>query len=140
VVRARRHQDLRRAGEKNWDAAKACGRPYSRALLKNAPILVLDEATSALDAENEEKVQEALGRLTHGRTTFIVAHRLSTVVSADQILVVKDGAIAERGTHGELVRAGGYYATLTAKQRAGLPPEPASHEEPSYTSNVVAAE
>ncbi|HSU41598.1 MAG TPA: ABC transporter ATP-binding protein, partial [Polyangiaceae bacterium] len=112
----------------------------ARALLKNAPILVLDEATSALDAENEEKVQEALARLTRGRTTFIVAHRLSTIVSADQILVVKDGAIAERGTHGELVRAGGYYATLTAKQRAGLPPDPTPREEPSYTSNVAAAE
>jgi ATP-binding cassette subfamily B protein len=112
----------------------------ARALLKNAPILVLDEATSALDAENEEKVQEALARLTRGRTTFIVAHRLSTIVSADQILLVKDGAIAERGTHGELVRAGGYYAMLTAKQRAGLPPDPTPREAPSYTSNVAAAE
>ncbi len=112
----------------------------ARALLKDAPILVLDEATSALDAENEEKVQEALARLTHGRTTFIVAHRLSTIVSADQILVVKDGAIAERGTHGELVRAGGYYATLTAKQRAGSSPDPARHEDPSYRSNAAAAE
>lgn len=112
----------------------------ARALLKNAPILVVDEATSALDAENEEKVQEALARLPRGRTTFIVAQRLSTIVSADQILVVKDGAIAERGTHGELVRAGGYYATLTAKQRAGLPADPTPREEPSYTSNVAAAE
>jgi ATP-binding cassette subfamily B protein len=112
----------------------------ARALLKNAPILVLDEATSALDAENEAKVQEALARLTQGRTTFVVAHRLSTIASADQILVVKDGVIAERGTHDELVGAGGYYALLTAKQRAGLPGAPQRHEEPSYRSNVAAAE
>jgi ATP-binding cassette subfamily B protein len=83
--------------------------------------LVLDEATSALDAENEEKVQEALARLTRGRTTFVIAHRLSTVVSADCILVLKGGVISEYGTHAELVRAGGYYASLTTKQRAGWP-------------------
>jgi ATP-binding cassette subfamily B protein len=112
----------------------------ARALLKNAPVLVLDEATSALDAENEEKVQEALARLTHGRTTFVVAHRLSTVVSADQILVVKDGVIAERGTHGELVSAGGYYAALTAKQGLGLRSEASVHGKPPYPTNVAAAE
>jgi ATP-binding cassette subfamily B protein len=92
----------------------------ARALLKDAPILILDEATSALDAENEEKVQEALARLTKGRTTFIVAHRLATVMSADRILVLRDGSIAESGSHEELMRAQGYYATLARKNF--LPP------------------
>jgi ATP-binding cassette subfamily B protein len=87
----------------------------ARALLKNAPILVLDEATSALDAENEQKVQEALARLTRGRTTFVIAHRLSTVISADRILVLRDGAISESGTHDELIQSGGYYALLARK-------------------------
>jgi ATP-binding cassette subfamily B protein len=109
----------------------------ARALLKDAPILVLDEATSALDAENEEQVQAALTRLTRGRTTFVIAHRLATIVSADQILVMKDGVIAERGKHAELVRARGYYASLIAKQRAGLPPDAGAEAE--YVS-VAAAE
>jgi ATP-binding cassette subfamily B protein len=92
----------------------------ARALLKNAPILVLDEATSALDPESEEKVQEALERLTAGRTTFVIAHRLSTIVSADRIVVFRDGQITETGTHEELVRANGYYASLVKKQIRGL--------------------
>jgi ATP-binding cassette subfamily B protein len=87
----------------------------ARAVLKDAPILILDEATSALDAENEEKIQEALGRLTRGRTTFIIAHRLSTVMNADRILVLRDGSIAESGTHSELMKRGGYYAFLAQK-------------------------
>ena len=87
----------------------------ARALLKAAPILVLDEATSALDAENEEKIQEALGRLARGRTTFIIAHRLSTVMSADRILVLRRGTITESGTHAELMHKGGYYAFLAQK-------------------------
>jgi ATP-binding cassette subfamily B protein len=87
----------------------------ARALLKDAPILVLDEATSALDAENEEKIQEALARLARGRTTFVIAHRLSTVMNADRILVLRRGTIAESGTHAELMQKGGYYAFLARK-------------------------
>jgi ATP-binding cassette subfamily B protein len=92
----------------------------ARALLKDAPILVLDEATSALDADSEDKVQQALAELTRGRTTFVIAHRLSTVVSADRIVVFKDGAIQELGTHAELVHKSGYYAELVRKQLSGF--------------------
>ncbi|MDI7774088.1 ABC transporter ATP-binding protein [Asticcacaulis sp. EMRT-3] len=88
----------------------------ARAFLKNAPLLLLDEATSALDTESEIKVQSALERLMHGRTTFVVAHRLSTVRHADQILVLSAGEIVERGTHDQLLAAGGLYARLAASQ------------------------
>jgi ATP-binding cassette, subfamily B, bacterial len=92
----------------------------ARALLKDPPIVVLDEATSALDAESEALVQEALERLLRGRTTFVVAHRLSTVVRADRILVLQGGRIHESGTHRELVARGGYYAELVSLQTRGL--------------------
>jgi ATP-binding cassette, subfamily B, bacterial len=92
----------------------------ARALLKNAPILVLDEATSALDAESEAKVQEALARLTKGRTTFVIAHRLATVTNADRIVVFRDGLVSELGTHQELLRRNGYYASLVRRQVQGL--------------------
>jgi ATP-binding cassette subfamily B protein len=92
----------------------------ARALLKDAPILVLDEATSALDAENEAAVQEALKRLIRGRTTLVIAHRLATISAADRIVVLRDGAIAEIGTHAELVSSGSYYASLVRKQQLGL--------------------
>jgi ATP-binding cassette subfamily B protein len=92
----------------------------ARALLKDPPILILDEATSALDAELEAKLQEALERLIRGRTTFVIAHRLSTVVNADRIIVLRDGRIIEAGRHGELLLAGGYYASLVERQTRGL--------------------
>ena len=84
----------------------------ARAILKQAPILILDEATSALDTETEGKIKRALDVLRRGRTTFIIAHRLSTVVNADEILVFQEGRIVERGTFRALVRAGGLFSRL----------------------------
>ncbi|HZH03761.1 MAG TPA: ABC transporter ATP-binding protein, partial [Myxococcaceae bacterium] len=94
----------------------------ARALLKDPAILILDEPTSALDAESEALVQEALNRLMKGRTTFAIAHRLSTVVDADRILVLKSGQIVEQGTHAELLAVDGYYASLVRRQTRGLLP------------------
>ena len=93
----------------------------ARALLKNAPILILDEATSALDAESEQVVKIALAHLMKDRTTFIVAHRLSTVENADKIVAMADGVIQEVGTHAELIRKEGLYARLCALQ--GITPD-----------------
>jgi subfamily B ATP-binding cassette protein MsbA len=84
----------------------------ARALLKNAPILILDEATSALDTEAERYIQAALAQLVRNRTTFIIAHRLSTVEQADRIIVLDAGQIAESGTHTQLLAHGGLYAQL----------------------------
>lgn len=92
----------------------------ARALLKDAPVLVLDEATSALDAVSESAVQTALARLRHGRTTFVVAHRLSTVVDADRIVVLKDGALLAQGRHDELLHSCAYYASLVGASTDGL--------------------
>ena len=93
----------------------------ARAMLKNAPILLLDEATSALDTESEQKVQAALHRLMAGRTTIVIAHRLSTVVDADRIYVFDKGQVVESGTHADLSAAGGLYARLARSQFADDP-------------------
>ena len=88
----------------------------ARALLADPKILILDEATSSLDSESEAMIQQGLSFLMKGRTTFVIAHRLSTIRRADQILVVEGGKIVERGTHAELLAAGGRYYDLYTKQ------------------------
>jgi subfamily B ATP-binding cassette protein MsbA len=93
----------------------------ARAVLGNPPILVLDEATSAVDAESEALIQEALARLTAGRTTFVIAHRMSTVRRADRIVVLDDGCIVEQGRHDELLARGGRYRSLFAEQLFDVP-------------------
>src|SRR5262249_13412766 len=90
----------------------------ARAILKYAPILILDEATSALDTESERLVQQALNNLMEGRTTIVIAHRLSTVRRADKIVVMEAGRIAEMGTHRELLARGGIYSRLYELQFA----------------------
>ena len=89
----------------------------ARAILKNPPILILDEATSALDTESERLVQDALERLMKSRTTVAIAHRLSTIKNADEICVMHEGEIVERGTHEELIALGGYYKKLHEMQK-----------------------
>jgi ATP-binding cassette subfamily B protein len=89
----------------------------ARTILKAPPILILDEATSALDTHTEQEIQSALDLVSRGRTTLVIAHRLSTVVAADEIIVLQDGLIAERGTHGALLRMNGLYASMWYRQR-----------------------
>jgi len=101
----------------------------ARAILKNAPILILDEATSALDVETEARIKRALDRLRRGRTTFIIAHRLSTVADADTILVLEVGRIVERGTFRELVAQQGLFAHLVAEGGFTVPGEAAQEIE-----------
>ncbi|NOX52246.1 MAG: lipid A export permease/ATP-binding protein MsbA [Gammaproteobacteria bacterium] len=100
----------------------------ARALLKNAPILILDEATSALDNESERNIQAALEEVMRDRTTLVIAHRLSTVEAADQIIVLKDGEVVEQGKHGELIETGGHYAELYNAQ---------FQDSPNTTANLA---
>ena len=90
----------------------------ARAVLKDAPILILDEATSALDTDSERHIQAALETLMKDRTTFVIAHRLSTVEKADRILVMEEGEIIEHGSHADLLAKGGRYAQLHKNQFA----------------------
>lgn len=89
----------------------------ARTVLKAPPILLLDEATSALDSHTEQEIQDALEKVSQGRTSLVIAHRLSTIVGADEIIVLDQGRIAERGTHGQLLAAGGLYASMWNRQR-----------------------
>mgnify|MGYP002264263481 CR=1 FL=1 len=84
----------------------------ARAVLLDPPVLILDDATASVDASTEEEIRKAMESVMRGRTTFVIAHRLSTVHRADQILVLKDGEIAERGTHSELLETGGLYREI----------------------------
>jgi ATP-binding cassette subfamily B protein len=93
----------------------------ARTILRNPPVLVLDEATSALDVQTERAVEVALEQLAEGRTTIVIAHRLSTVRGADQIVVLDRGEIVERGTHAELLSLGGRYAEMVARDEAPVP-------------------
>lgn len=88
----------------------------ARAMIEDAPMLILDEATSSVDTRTEELIQDAMDRLTKGRTTFVIAHRLSTIKNADMILVMKDGDIIEKGTHNELMALKGFYCNLYNSQ------------------------
>ena len=97
----------------------------ARAILRDAPILLLDEATSALDTHSEQLVQTALAQFSRNRTTFVIAHRLSTVQNADMICVMEDGRIVEQGRHGELIRRGGAYAELCRSQLLTSEPDAA---------------
>ena len=106
----------------------------ARTILKQPQILMFDEATSALDTNTEKEIQESLREVSANRTTLVIAHRLSTVISADQIIVLDQGRIAERGSHMELLARGGQYAALWAKQQSA-----ATKSQPSFRSEPVPA-
>jgi ATP-binding cassette subfamily B protein len=89
----------------------------ARAILHDPKIIILDEATASLDTQTEKQIQEALGRLTKGRTTIAIAHRLSTLRNADRLFVLDKGRLAEQGTHDELMRLKGFYYKLVMAQR-----------------------
>ena len=89
----------------------------TRTLLTDSPILVLDDSTSSIDAGTDARIRSALRELTTGQTTIIIAHRLSSLMHADEIIVLEDGQVAERGTHSELLAIGGHYKRLWDLQR-----------------------
>ena len=103
----------------------------ARALLKAPKVVVLDEATSALDSKTEGEVQRALRRVAAGRSALVIAHRLSTVVDADQIIVLHGGRIVERGTHAELLALGGEYASMWEAQQEGAAEREPAGEPPA---------
>ena len=88
----------------------------ARCMLKDAPIVILDEATASVDADNEHFIQEAISELCHGKTLIVIAHRLNTIRNADNILLIKNGSIAEQGKHDELMKQGGLYKSMVEKQ------------------------
>ena len=88
----------------------------ARAMLTDSPLLILDEATSSIDTLTEQRVQKAFAKMMEGKTSFVVAHRLSTIKEADVILVMKDGNIIEQGRHDDLLKQGGFYSTLYNSQ------------------------
>ncbi len=111
----------------------------ARAILKDALILILDEATSALDAETEARIKRALDRLRQGRTTFIIAHRLSTVANADEILVLDNGYIVERGRFAELAAGKGIFSRMVAEGGFTIPEAPGrAHSEYDRTLTIAA--
>ena len=96
----------------------------ARAIVADPAVLILDEATSSVDTKTEQQIQTAMNTLMAGRTSFVIAHRLSTIKNADNILVMKKGAIVEQGTHQQLLDADGFYALLYNSQYTdGIPPE-----------------
>ena len=112
----------------------------ARVVLKNPRILILDEATSALDSISENAIQDALETIMKGRTSIVIAHRLSTIIKADSILVVKDGVIAEQGTHDELLAKGGVYRELYETQFRQVLDYESEHGEPAPGGDSAAAE
>ncbi len=113
-------------------------------MLKNPPVLVLDEATSALDSRTEQALQDALERVAVGRTTLVIAHRLSTVIDADEIVVLEHGRVVERGTHVELLVRRGLYADMWHRQQEARRPrrrsEPlglGSTQQPQFVAGCI---
>ncbi len=102
---------------------------FARALARDPDVLILDEATSSVDPETEREIQDSLARLMAGRTSLVVAHRLSTILAADRILVLRQGEIVEEGTHPELLARGGWYARLYRLQTAVTGESPAQADE-----------
>jgi ATP-binding cassette subfamily B protein len=109
----------------------------ARAILKNSPILILDEATSSLDSVTENYIQESLTTLMDGRTTIVIAHRLSTLFHMDRILVFSDGRVIEDGTHAELLGLNGHYAKLWSMQAGGFLGDPQNGDNDSRTRSLL---